>query len=262
MVQNRPRPLREFDQIYMKTGDMVLQSELVANWAENKKISFIGDGDAISVCIAYLQRRDILDFGPSEIMVFDFDERIVQAVKRFADRERIDNLDASLYNCIDAFPNARRYECFYSNPPWGAYNNGESVNVFAQRGIESIAYEGSGMLVLANDDDLPWTRQVLSEVQSFCAERGFFISRMMPKLHQYHLDDNPDLYSCNLIVDSIRSEQFNEVESKPITDFRRLSNFYGREKTLRVRYVREKKRVDYGKAHDDEYEFELLEDSE
>ena len=25
--------LREFDQIYMKTGDMVMQSEFVASWA-------------------------------------------------------------------------------------------------------------------------------------------------------------------------------------------------------------------------------------
>jgi len=31
VVQNRPRPLREFDQIYMKTGDMVMQSEFVAS---------------------------------------------------------------------------------------------------------------------------------------------------------------------------------------------------------------------------------------
>lgn len=30
VVQNRPRPLRVFDQIYMKTGDMVLQSELLS----------------------------------------------------------------------------------------------------------------------------------------------------------------------------------------------------------------------------------------
>ena len=29
VVQNRPRPLREFDQIYMKSADMVLQSEIV-----------------------------------------------------------------------------------------------------------------------------------------------------------------------------------------------------------------------------------------
>jgi predicted methyltransferase len=52
VVQNRPRPLREFDQIYMKTGDMVLQSEFVASWADDKRLAFIGDGDAISVCVA------------------------------------------------------------------------------------------------------------------------------------------------------------------------------------------------------------------
>ncbi len=33
MVHNRPRPLREFDQIYMKTGDLVIQSDVVAGWA-------------------------------------------------------------------------------------------------------------------------------------------------------------------------------------------------------------------------------------
>ena len=29
VVQNRPRPLRELDQIYMKSGDMVMQIEFV-----------------------------------------------------------------------------------------------------------------------------------------------------------------------------------------------------------------------------------------
>ena len=33
VIENRPRSLRNFDQIYMKAGDMVLQSELVARWA-------------------------------------------------------------------------------------------------------------------------------------------------------------------------------------------------------------------------------------
>ena len=92
VVQNRPRPLRVFDQIYMKTGDMVLQSETVADWADGKRLAFIGDGDAISVCVAYLRAREVLNFGPSHITVFDFDERIVEAVMKFADRARITNL--------------------------------------------------------------------------------------------------------------------------------------------------------------------------
>lgn len=97
VVQNRPRPLREFDQIYMKTGDMVLQSEFVAKWANGKRLAFIGDGDAISVCVAYLQKREILENGPTKITVFDFDERIVGAVNRFADKERLEHLEAVLY---------------------------------------------------------------------------------------------------------------------------------------------------------------------
>lgn len=31
VVQNRPRPIRSIDQIYMKSGDMVMQVELVAD---------------------------------------------------------------------------------------------------------------------------------------------------------------------------------------------------------------------------------------
>src|ERR1017187_1778755 len=96
VVQNRPRPLREFDQIYMKSGDMVLQSELVARWADGKRLAFIGDGDAISVCVAYLQESKIVNYGPKKIVVYDFDERICGAVNRFADKERLVNLGAQL----------------------------------------------------------------------------------------------------------------------------------------------------------------------
>src|SRR6266853_94014 len=130
VVQNRPRPLRLFDQIYMKSGDMVLQSELVARWADGKRLAFMGDGDAISVCVAYLRNRGIIDYGPSKIVVFDFDERICGAVARFADKERLDQLEAQLYNCLDAFLDRSIFDCFYTNPPWGASNEGESVKVF------------------------------------------------------------------------------------------------------------------------------------
>jgi predicted methyltransferase len=258
IVQNRPRPLREFDQIYMKTGDMVMQSEFVASWADGKRLAFIGDGDAISVCVAYLKNRDIVEYGPSKITVFDFDERIVQAVKRFADKERLEHLDAVLYNCLDAFPALPKYDCFYTNPPWGASNNGESVNVFVQRGMEAVAFVGDGTIVIADDDELDWPKQVLGSVQSFASEQGFFVSRMTPRLHLYHLDDAPDLRSCNLIISSL-PDNARAVQSEAIRDAERLANFYGKSKAPRVRYVKERKRLDYGMAHEDEYELELLE---
>ena len=257
VVQNRPLPLREFDQIYMKAGDMVLQSEFVGRWANGKRLAFIGDGDAISICVAYLHARKILDYGPSKIVVYDFDECICDAVKRFADRERLDTLDARLYNCLDQFPGPSTFDCFYTNPPWGASNGGESVCIFTQRGMEATNHGGEGLVVIADDDEREWPSQVLSKVQSFAIESGFFVQKMMPKMHEYHLDDAPDLRSCNLLLRALPGSRSQSL-SKPITDAQRLANFYGKESHPRVKYIRQRKRLEYGKRHDDEYRLETL----
>lgn len=259
VIQNRPRPLREFDQIYMKAGDMVLQSELIARWADEKRIAFIGDGDSISVCVAYLHHREILPYGPSEITVFDFDERICNAVISFADKERLEGVTAQLYNCLDVFPGPTDFDCFYTNPPWGASNEGESVRIFAERGFEATGFAGEGVVVIADDPDLEWPSQVLAGLQQSALESGFFVRRMMPQVHSYHLDDNPDLRSCNVFLKAL-PENGRTFESQAVEP-ERLANFYGREATPRVRYVREKLRIDYGKAHEDEYELELLEEA-
>jgi predicted methyltransferase len=258
VIQNRPRPLRLFDQIYMKAGDMVLQSEFVARWARDKKLAFIGDGDAISVCVAYLKTRGIINYGPSEIAVFDFDERICNAIERFADRERLEGLRAQLYNCLDAFPESAAFDCFYTNPPWGASNSGESVCVFMQRGMEAVGYVGEALVVIADDDELQWSKEVLARVQNFGTKSGFFVQKMMPKMHAYHLDDTPDLRSCNLIFKAVGGMSW-ERDSAAIVDPQRLANFYGRGARPRVKYVREKVTLEYGKAHEDEYFLETLE---
>lgn len=262
VIQNRPRPLREFDQIYMKAGDMVLQSECVADWADGKRLAFLGDGDSISVCVAYLKARDITSYGPSRVRVYDFDERIVNAINRFADKERIEELDAVLYNCLEALPEEEpNFDAFYTNPPWGASNGGESVNVFVQRGMELVRYEGMGLAVIADrDSELPWTETVLANVQQFASQSGFYVSRMMQKAHSYHLDDDPHLRSCNLMLAS-RPNNGREFESSEIGDPKRLEHFYGRDVPPAVRYVIENSRVDYGKALTSEYRLELLEET-
>ena len=260
VVQNRPKPLREFDQIYMKTGDILLQSEVVAHWSDDKRLAFVGDGDAVSVVVAYLKARGVLDFGPSEITVFDFDERIVSAVKRFADKERLEGLDAQLYNVLDPFPDLQKYDCFYTNPPWGASNNGESVNVFIERGIEAVDYACEGLIVIADDDHLEWPKRVLANVQNYVAKLGFYVSRMNRRLHEYHLDDAPDLKSCNLFISSVPGNTRKKKASGRIADPQRLQHFYGDSKEPRVHYIHEAKKPDYGKAPEEEYNLELLDE--
>lgn len=257
VVQNRPRPIREFDQIYMKTGDMVMQSDLIARWARGKSLAFIGDGDSIALCIAYLMKEKIIAEGPSKIVVYDFDERIVNAITRFSEAEGLEILSAKLYNCLDRFPDCSDFGCFYTNPPWGASNGGESVKVFVQRGMEAVGYNGAGTIVIADDEELEWAKFVLASVQTFSLESGFYVERMIPRLHAYHLDDAPDLKSCNLVIRALPNASA-PAGSSDITDSTRLENFYGRENIPRVKYVRELKSLNYGRARDQEYQLELL----
>jgi hypothetical protein len=124
--------------------------------------------------------------------------------------------------------------------------------------METIGYNGHGLIVIADDEELAWPKQVLASVQSYAIESGFYISRMAPHLHQYHLDDAPDLHSCNLVISSLPGNS-RPITSQPITDPNRLANFYGQSKAPRARYVRERGIPDYGKAQDDEYQLELME---
>jgi predicted methyltransferase len=261
VVQNRPRPLRGFDQIYMKTGDMVLQAELVAHWADKKHLAFIGDGDAISVCVAYLQSRKIIDYGPKQITVFDFDERMVHSVKRFAEREKIRHLNATLYNCVDAFPKPDRFERFYTNPPWGASNGGLSVQLFVQRGIEACGYRGEGMIVIADDEKLEWPKRVIAATQKFAADCGYYVSRMQPRMHEYHLDDDALLRSCNLFISALPGNT-SRGKTQTVRDKEYLKNFYGSTRDLQVRYVRNLRPNTFDEANENEYKIEPLEGAE
>lgn len=263
VIQNRPLPLREFDQIYMKAGDMVMQAEYIARRFNDKDVLFVGDGDAISLCIAYLKASGVFSYGPRFIQLLDFDERIVRAVERFADKAGITgSIAASLYNCIDALPSdlIGRFDAFYTNPPWGASNSGESVRVFTERGIEGLRSEGEGAIVIADDPRVDWARKVLKATQEFAFQRGFFVQEMQSQVHLYHLDDAPDLRSCNLFI---RSEpQRQVVTASAALDDRRLENFYGRDQSMRVRYVREQLRVGFGTAPSETYSLEYLGDKQ
>ncbi len=109
-----------------------------------------------------------------------------------------------------------------------------------QRGMEATSYAGEGMVVIADDPDLQWPKRVLANVQSYALSSGFFVQRMMPRLHSYHLDDAPGLKSCNLIFKALPGSK-SAGPSLRIMDAARLEHFYGRDNPPKVRYVREKK---------------------
>lgn len=239
VVQNRPVPIREFDQIYMKVGDLVIQADFIARSFKNKDVIFIGDGDAISLSVMHLKHCGVFEVGPKSIHLIDFDERIVNSVNSFAKKFGLsDCVSAELYNVADPLPlelcNSR--DAFYTNPPWGASNNGDSVLAFVERGLESLRENGMGAIVIADDENHSWSQNVLLNTQELLINNGFIISEMIPGLHNYHLDDNPELKSCTMLTRSV-SVLTRDI-SLPLND-KRLSNFYGDNKPLKVKYIKQ-----------------------
>jgi N4-bis(aminopropyl)spermidine synthase len=261
VVQNRPPPIREFDQIYMKVADMVIQADYVANAFREKEVVFVGDGDSIALATLHLKKQGIIDYGPRRIVVLDFDERIVNSIERFAESNGLgDTISSHLYNVVDPLPGEyiASFDAFYTNPPWGASNGGESVLVFLERGMEALRTKGIGALVIGDDSELEWTQEVLHRAQTVALSRGFVVAEMTPRMHLYHLDDAPNLRSCCCLFRHVGSG-VTAAESRPLDDERRR-NFYGRESPLIFRYVREHPTLNYGRAAEATYRLEKLEE--
>lgn len=259
VVANRPPPLREFDQIYMKVADMVIQAEYVARTFADRKVVFIGDGDAIALSTMHLLKLNLVEKGPAQISLLDFDERIVNATNRFASQHGFaDQMTARLYNVIEPLPKNifQKKDAFYTNPPWGASNGGESVRVFLERGMEAIKLGGVGIVVIADDPETPWTQEVLASTQRAALTGGLIVAEMIPALHYYHLEDAPDLRSCSLAFRRIQPIE-RGYKSLAIPK-RRYHNFYGRNQPLKYKYVRDLHALNFPKAPDSSYKLELL----
>ncbi|MCH7865368.1 MAG: bis-aminopropyl spermidine synthase family protein, partial [Proteobacteria bacterium] len=112
------------------------------------------------------------------IHVLDFDERIVNANRRFAESYDLkDILTADLYNVCDPLPEAvqKQHDAFYTNPPFGSSNGGRSVEIFVRRGIESCKPDATGCIVIADGPELPWITEVMRSTQQFVLDKGFVI---------------------------------------------------------------------------------------
>ena len=240
VIVNRPPPLREFDQIYMKAADMLIQADHVSKWFTGRDVVFIGDGDALALSLVHLHRTKNIDLGPRSVHVLDFDERVVNSILRFAERYEYEgSVTASLYNVAEPLPREFQgaFSAFYTNPPFGASNEGRSVSAFIRRGFEATAADARCCIAIADYEELAWCDVVLARTQDEMLRAGFVVAEMIPRLHRYHLDDLPDLTSCSL-VGRRRAYLRPPEPSQPLTDEER-AQFYGRNDPLRARYVRD-----------------------
>ncbi|WAS96390.1 bis-aminopropyl spermidine synthase family protein [Nannocystis punicea] len=261
VVANRPAPLRMFDQIYMRSADMLIQAEHISRWLSGKRVVFIGDGDALALTVVHLKGTGSLKGGPESVHVLDFDERVVNSVRRFAERYGYTKtVTSELYNVAEGLPPhlIGGFDAFYTNPPYGGSNGGNSVKSFIRRGLEATSKPGAlGCTVLADAPEYHWTTLVLREVQTYVLGKGQLIREMIPKFHKYHLDDTPELTSCSLVTEQVESMKDEESQNLNRAE---LADFYGKDNPLKVRYVRDL--TNGGKFASKDFECEAFRDGE
>lgn len=232
-LSHRPEPIRQYDQIHMRIGDLVPHAANVYRFAANKRLLVMGDSDGLVLALELLASRFGAKLaGPSEIHLLDFDLRILNYYRRLGERElawatpltlkKYNVFSPVLEGCLGYF------DCFHTNPPFGQYNGGRSVMAFVDRCLSMTVGDGRGMLVLGNDPSAPWTREVLLSVHKYLTARGCVVTEAAEATHRYYLDDEPDLRSGLLCFPRLSHSQPEFAAVKKLPDSLR-ERFYGRE---------------------------------
>lgn len=236
---DRPKPLRAYDQIYMLPGSQLTQAKLISNYLFDRDVILVGDGDCMSLVLGFLGLRNVVK-PPAHMLVVDFDERILKFISDTARQFHLpaDLIDTQRYNV--RYPSlseyANRSDVFYTNPPYGSASRGESGKLFIARCMEFCKQVGSqGVALLPFARHAPWTRDAMANIQSFLVENGYVVSEMLAGVHQYHLDDRPELLSGTVVFDRV-----NEIDpsyAQRTFDQEELKFFYGSEAQVMPDYI-------------------------
>ncbi len=246
VVNNRPPPIRDFDQIHMKSGDMLMQTRLMAPYVTDKEVVFMGDGDSMSLMFGLFGQEGLIA-PPKHMRVLDFDKRILNRIKNFAESHGFGHMvEVHSYNVFDSLPEilTERADFFYTNPPYGSKNEGLSGIAFIDRGAELCKRTGiSGCLILPYDHNRRWAQTAMRRIQAHLVQQGFIVSEMIQQLHTYWLEDNPVLASSVVIVD--RLEYATSRFGRGSIPMEEVPNFYGESVTRVPHYISESGEPDY-----------------
>lgn len=227
----RPPPLRDYDQIPMRSPDLLRQVKTMAPLLANLTVAFMGDYDGTSALLGLLASRDMPC--PARMVVLDFDERLLYQMEAIARQHGFsDRLELRLYNAFDPVPPALVSACdwFYTNPPYGCRNVGESTRLFITRGIElTRSPSGYGCIIVPCGDtpERAWAQDALLATQRFLLASGWVVSGADAGLHRYQLDDDPDLPSSTLLVESIDASAAPRYIGRAVEPTA-IPHFYGR----------------------------------
>jgi N4-bis(aminopropyl)spermidine synthase len=231
LERSRPNALRDYDQIAMHGRDLLAQVEYIAPSLANQSVVFVGDHDGTAALLGALSRQGYVP-EPARIMVLDFDIRVLEMVEKFSHKyEFQDLLEVEFYNVFDPLPVdlVEAFNVFYTNPPYGMSNQGESGRLFIVRGCEMVLRQGGfGYVILPNDTQRPWTLTAFNRTAEFLRQYGWMVQEVRDEAHGYHLDDDPTLRSASIKVQRMNQDPIIMPWARRAVPADAIPFFYGR----------------------------------
>ena len=227
----RPESLREFDQIPMVGIDLVDSVKVAARRLADRRIVFMGDHDGVSVLMGMFASYSLVPT-PRSMHLLDFDERLLERAQQVAAEYGFSQiLTTELYNVFDVVPAhlIGAFDAYYTNPPYGMSNGGESVRLFMARAMEMAGAPGSlGQVVLPCDPQRPWTQDAATRTTEFARAYGWEAVEMICERHGYHLDDDPQLRSALLTLHAQEGRRPPLPWQGRDVQHHEIAHFYGR----------------------------------
>ncbi len=229
----RPKSLRAFDQIPMRSPDLIRQVKLMAPYLADKAVVFLGDHDGTSLLLGLMSKGQLCP-SPRSMLLLDFDERLLVAARNLASEYGFsDLLETQLYNVFDPVPSnlSEKFDWFYTNPPYGCRNQGESARLFIARCCELARPQSArGCIILPDDETRPWTTAAMDATDDFLHKSSWAIHEKVNRMHQYHLDDDQELASSVILVkrSTYTSHKFHLMRyAGRRVRFSEIPHFYG-----------------------------------
>lgn len=210
IIKKRPEPLKKLDQVYMGYNSLVRTCSYLKKFVKYKNVLLVGDDDLISLHFSKY-------CAPKNVTVLDIDLRILKHIETNARNYGL-NVDVLKYNVLSALPKKLLESCdfFYTNPPYGKNNLGDSCKAFILRGIESIRVGGYGAFIIASNSVSGWARVAKERTFKFVKECGCEIVDKQENFQKYINND---------IISSLYIIRKNE-NLKVLNDFLKGINLY------------------------------------
>jgi len=225
VVLSRPKARWRYDQVFMNNESMVYQAQMFYKYLSDKNVVFLGDGDGASIHYGLLLKNELVG-SIKQITVLDFDERILNYHKKLYDNNNLSDLyelNLVKYNVINPIPAElkEKFDFFYINPPYGAFNNGKSIIAWLHRCLDLCSQNSMGCIVIPYDINFQWSIDNMKYIEEFLKCKNFEIVDKKINIHDYDFGGTSNLKSSTYIVKKIAdsySEYTNMYLPKDFTE--------------------------------------------